>query len=69
MVDSLLPIVVGHFSVDGSLKDDHFNFKNTNNVIVVDEESTGTPEALLLELIKMFSFSGQTIIDITTGEL
>ena len=67
VVDSLCPLVVGHFSVDGSLKEDHYNFKAVHNVIVVDAEPA--LENLFVQIIEMFSFTGQMVVEaIGTGE-
>ena len=56
---------MGHFSVDDLLKDDYHSIKWAHNVIVVND---GTPERLFLELINMFTFSGQNGDLPTKGE-
>ena len=64
-------IVVGHFSVDGQLKSDHYNFSAAHDMITVDEPSSDNhiPVSLYVDIIEKFSFAGHTVIEaIGTGE-
>ena len=57
--------MVAHFSVDGKLKPEHFNFTSScHNLFLTDEaDSPPTPPQLLTQIIEAFSFSGHTILD------
>ena len=66
LIPSVGGIVIGHFSVDGPLKDDHCNFKASHNMFIVEDPSTTLdtpPVCLHLSLIKKFSFPGQTVVE------
>ena len=57
--------MVGHFSIDGSIKEEHYNFKTAHNVIIIDEEPTDTqlPLSLFADIIKKFSFAANTVVE------
>ena len=65
LTQSLGAVVVGHFSIDGSVKEEHYNFKTAHNVIVLDEEPTDTqlPLSLFGDIIKKFSFVANTVVE------
>lgn len=57
--------MVAHFSADGKLKPEHFNFPSSrHNLFLIDEpDSPHVPPQLLTQIIEAFSFSGHTILD------
>ena len=63
-------IVIGHFSVDGKLKQNHYNFRQViPNLFQVEGKSSGStnpPSHLYQTLVERFSFTGQTILDTMT---
>ena len=65
LVPSVGGLVVAHFSVDGKLKPEHFNFTSSrHNLFLIDEsDSPHAPPQLLTQIIEAFSFSGHTILD------
>ena len=63
IVNSVGVVLVGHFSVDGNLKGDHFNFQTSHNMIIVDENLNYSPAlGIYSEVINKFSFAGQTVV-------
>ena len=65
-------LVVAHFSIDGKLKPDHFNFSSSHhNLFLIDgPDSPHTPPQLLMQIIEAFSFSGHTVLDaLSNGKL
>ena len=63
---SLGGIILGHFSLDGTVKEEHFNFKNTLDTIVIDEHCSTdmpVPTSLYREIISKFSFTGHTVVE------
>ena len=61
LVDATGVIVVGHFSIDGELKKEHYT-KRHHNMFVIEGE-----EDLIKEVVGPFSFPGQTILHIATA--
>ena len=60
LVDAVGIVVLGHFSIDGQLKKEHFTEKH-HNIIVVDNK-----RELMGKIIELLSFTGQTVLDIIT---
>ena len=70
LVPAIGGIAVGHFSIDGELKPEHYNSNTVHHNVFVAEASdndSGLPLSLMSELIEFFSFSGQTVLDIMSG--
>ena len=56
--------VIGHFSIDGKLKADHYNFSAMHNMFIINAPvETGcvksVPVSLFQEVIEKFSYGGQ----------
>lgn len=59
LTDAVWGIVIGHYSSDGKLRDDHFNLKEANhNALACDEMEAMT------KIIEWFSFEGQTVVQV-----
>ena len=54
-------IIVGHFSLDGELKKEHYAKKHHDMLIVKGKD------ALMDELFELLSFPGQTILHLVTS--
>ena len=69
MVQSVGAVVIGHFSVDGALKRDHFNRTLgrciTNMFIVEEISSNGPPVGLMTQIVEILTYPGQTVVDTT----
>ena len=61
---SLWGVVVGHFSSDGVLKNDHFNLPGEK----LDDTFAYTEIDLLQKIIKIFSYEGHFVLDLTATE-
>ena len=59
-MDAVGLVVLGHFSIDGQMKKEHFTGKH-HNMFVVDNK-----EELMDNIIQLLSFTGQTVLDIIT---
>ena len=59
LVDAIGLVVLGHFSLDGQLKKEHFTEKH-HNIFVVDDKR------VMSKIIELLSFTGQAILDIVT---
>ena len=61
--------VIGHYSLNGDLENQHFNFEGTiPNFFAIDKEeehSPGIPSSVLEQVIQTLSFEGDWIIDAT----
>lgn len=63
IVNSVGTVLVGHFSVDGNLKGDHFNFRTSHNMIIVEENAKYSPAiGIYSDVINKFSYTGQTVV-------
>lgn len=73
LTEAVRAVVIGHFSIDGHLKNDHFNFKGAHNFFLIndpDDDPNSSPVQLLTSVINKFSFAGQTVLDaLSTGRL
>lgn len=73
LVQSVGAIVIGHFSMDGKLKADHFNFTSAiRNMFIIDAPievgcSRSVPVALLQDVIEKFSYSGHMVLSAMTN--
>ena len=70
LVPAIGGIAVGHFSIDGQIKAEHYNSSTMHHNVFVAEASdndSDLPLSLMSELIEFFSFSGQTVLDIMSG--
>ena len=59
LVEAVGLVVVGHFSLDGQLKKVHYTEKH--HMFVVENR-----RELFLKLMKLFSYTGQTVVEIVT---
>lgn len=53
-------IIVGHFSIDGEMKKEHYSAKHHNMLVVQGKNN------LVEEIIGLLSFPGQTILHLVT---
>ena len=60
LVEATGVIIVGHFSIDGELKKEHYSAKH-HNMIVVEGKNK-----LIEEIIELLSFPGQTVLHLVT---
>ena len=60
MVEAAGLIIIGHFSLDGQLKKEHYTEKH-HDMFVVENRCE-----LLHKLMKLFSYTGQTVVEIVT---
>lgn len=60
LVEATGVIIVGHFSIDGELKKEHYSVKH-HNMLVVQGRSK-----LIEETIELLSFPGQNILHLVT---
>ena len=60
LVDAVGVVVIGHFSLDGQLKKEHYTQKHHNMFIIENRRE------LTHELMNLFSFTGQTVVEIVT---
>lgn len=61
LVDAVGLVVLGHFSLDGQLKKEHYTEKHHNMFIFDDKKSE-----LMWKIIELLSFTGQTVLEIVT---
>ena len=59
-VEAVGLVIIGHFSLDGQLKKEHYTEKH-HNMFVVENRCE-----LLRKLMKLFSYTGQTVVEIVT---
>ena len=72
MLSSVNCVIIGHFSIDGKLKSNHFNSQQPiPNIFQVEENTSANPPSDLFRiLVEKFSFNGQTILDcLTEGKI
>ena len=60
LVEATGVIVVGHFSVDGELKKEHYTAKHHNMLVVQGRKE------LIEEIIELLSFPGQSVLHLVT---
>lgn len=64
-------IIIGHWSLDGALSQQHFARKDQLNVVSFEDDQSflhgkynrHTPLSLMTIIVELFSFEGQTILD------
>ena len=62
MVEATGVIVVGHFSIDGELKQDHYTSRHHNMIVVSSREE------MMEKVILLLSYSGQTVLQLVADE-
>lgn len=62
LVDATGVIIVGHFSIDGQLKEGHYTTRHHNMVVVSSREE------LMEKIILLLSYSGQTVLQLMIDE-
>lgn len=60
LVEATGVIIVGHFSIDGELKKEHYSAKHHNMLVVQGRNK------LIEEIIELLSFPGQTVLHLVT---
>lgn len=60
LVEAVGLVIVGHFSLDGQLKKEHYTEKHHNMFVVENRRE------LFHQLMKLFSYTGQTVVEIVT---
>ena len=69
MIPSVGAVAIGHFSIDGTLKKDHFNRGLGNcvpNMFIIDETTDEVPPVeLMSQLVEVLTYPGQTVVDTT----
>ena len=60
LVEATGVIIVGHFSIDGELKEEHYSAKH-HNMLVVQER-----KKLIVGIIELLSFPGQSVLHLVT---
>lgn len=61
LVDSIMPMLIGHWSSNGQTAGDAYNMKGKNGSNVFPSEDLGL---LLEKIIDRFSFLGQLVLDV-----
>ena len=61
--------MIGHFSIDGAMKKDHFNRSLGDyvpNMFIVDELTVHDPPIQLVsQIVELLTYPGQTVVDTT----
>ena len=62
LIDATGVIIVGHFSIDGQLKEGHYTTRHHNMVVVSSREE------LMEKIVLLLSYSGQTVLQLIVNE-
>ena len=62
MVDATGIIIIGHFSIDGQLKEGHYTTRHHNMVVVSGREE------LTEKIVLLLSYAGQTVLQLIVDE-
>ena len=60
LVEATGVMIVGHFSIDGQLKKEHYSKKHHDMLVIKGKEK------LMDEIFELLSFPGQTILHLVT---
>ena len=60
LVEATGVIIVGHFSIDGELRKEHYSAKHHNMLVVQGRNK------LIEEIIELLSFPGHTVLHLVT---
>ena len=68
LVDAVAGVAIAHFSLDGHIKDEHYNFVGKRHNIFISEPESCPYISFFQQIIEAFSFEGQVVLSAMAGK-